>query len=125
MMKPDTIIINTSRGALIDTGALINALKSRSIGGAALDVYEEESEYFFEDFSGKIIEDDDLVRLLSFPNVLMTSHQGFFTREAIFAIANVTLGNIRSFEKDETLKNEICYKCSSGCKKKTGSKRCF
>ncbi len=106
-MKPGAIIINTSRGALIDTKALLDGLKSKKIGGAGLDVYEEEEDIFFEDLSNEIVEDDDLTRLLSFPNVLITSHQAFFTSEAMQAIATVTLENISAFEKDEELKNEI------------------
>ena len=108
-MRQGVLIINTSRGGLIDTGALIDALKSGSIGGAGLDVYEEEGDYFFEDLSNKIMVDDDLARLLSFPNVLITSHQGFFTREAMEAIAHATMENIRAFENNERLENEICY----------------
>ncbi len=126
-MKQNAIIVNTSRGGLIDTASLIDALKSKKISGAGLDVYEEESEYFFEDFSSEIIEDDELARLLSFPNVVITSHQGFFTREAMQAIAIVTIENIAAFENGEELINEICYQCSSGqaCPKKEGQKRCF
>lgn len=105
-MQPNTFIINTSRGALIETGALIEGLKSKKLGGAGLDVYEEESEYFFEDYSNEIVTDDDLQRLLSFPNVIVTSHQGFFTREAVQAIAQVTMNNINHFEKGEII-NEV------------------
>ncbi|MCL2089538.1 MAG: 2-hydroxyacid dehydrogenase [Oscillospiraceae bacterium] len=108
-MKPQAIIINTSRGGLIDTAALIESLKAKRIGGAGLDVYEEESEYFFEDYSTDIVEDDELARLLSFPNVVVTSHQGFFTREAMQAIAMVTLENIHAFAEGEELVNEISY----------------
>ena len=125
MMRPNSIIINTSRGGLINTQALIEALRSRKIGGAGLDVYEEEEEYFFEDLSNEILVDDELARLLSFPNVLITSHQGFFTSEAMQAIAEVTIENIRAYEKDEILENEICYQCNSGCLKTKGHKRCF
>ena len=124
-MKPESLLINTSRGALVDTHALIDALRSSSIGGAGLDVYEEEEEYFFEDFSNEVLVDDDLARLLSFPNVLITSHQGFFTREAMQEIAAVTIKNIHAFEADETLVNEVCYRCGTECKKKEGQKRCF
>jgi D-lactate dehydrogenase len=102
-MKRGAIIINTGRGGLIDTRALIDALKSRQIGGAALDVYEEEEGYFFEDLSGQVIQDDVLARLMTFPNVLITGHQAFLTREALSAIAETTLENIRLFfEKGET-----------------------
>ena len=124
-MQPHALIINTSRGGLINTAELIEALKSRSIGGAGLDVYEEEGDYFFEDFSNDIMVDDDLARLLSFPNVLVTSHQGFFTREAMQAIAEVSMANIHTFATDGVLTNEICYKCTGGCKKDKGEKRCF
>ena len=124
-MHSESLLINTSRGALVDTHALIDALRSGSIGGAGLDVYEEEEEYFFEDLSNEVLVDDDLARLLSFPNVLMTSHQGFFTREAMQEIAAVTMKNIHAFETGEALENEICYRCDSGCRKKEGQKRCF
>ena len=124
-MHSESLLINTSRGALVDTHALIDALRSSSIGGAGLDVYEEEEDYFFEDFSNEVLVDDDLARLLSFPNVLITSHQGFFTREAMQEIAAVTMKNIHEFETDATLVNEICYKCGTECRKKEGQKRCF
>jgi D-lactate dehydrogenase len=123
-MKSHAILINTSRGALVDTSALIEALKNRKIGGAGLDVYEEESEYFFEDLSDTIIADDELSRLLTFPNVLLTSHQAFFTEEAMHEIARVTMENIKAFEADAPLENEICYKCDGPCKKENKS-RCF
>jgi len=125
-MKPHTIIINTSRGGLVDTAALIETLKSKKIGGAGLDVYEEESEYFFEDMSNEILEDDELARLLSFPNVIVTSHQAFFTREAMQAIATVTMENILAFDKNEELENEICYQCipKQKCPRKQGE-RCL
>jgi len=123
-MRPGVLIVNTSRGKLIDTGALIEGLKTKHIGGAGLDVYEEEGEYFFEDFSSEMISDDVLARLLTFPNVLMTSHQGFFTREALTNIAQTTLGNIQEFFDGGYLKNEICYRCDQDCRKKQG-KRCF
>ncbi|MCL2637671.1 MAG: 2-hydroxyacid dehydrogenase [Oscillospiraceae bacterium] len=127
-MKSHAIIVNTSRGALIDTAALIEALKNQQIGGAGLDVYEEESEYFFEDLSDTIIKDDELSRLLTFPNVLLTSHQAFFTEEAMREIALTTMENVKAFEENLPLANEICYKCGDKCKKenqkeKTG--RCF
>jgi len=110
-MKPNVLIINTSRGQIIDTKALIDALKERRIGGAGLDVYEEESEYFFEDFSNEVIDNDVLARLLSFPNILVTSHQGFFTAEALHNIAETTLQNIQDYFLGNDLKNEICCKC--------------
>jgi D-lactate dehydrogenase len=94
LMKPDTILINVSRGALIDTKALIEALKCRRLGGVGLDVYEEEEGVFFEDLSGQILQDDDLARLLTFPNVLITAHQAFLTKEALAEIARVTVANL-------------------------------
>jgi len=106
-MKAGAILINTSRGALVDTDALLEGLKSKKIGGAGLDVYEEEEAYFFEDKSNEIIADDDLARLLSFPNVLITSHQAFFTREAMQAIAMTTMENIFSFSKGDLLVNQV------------------
>jgi D-lactate dehydrogenase len=123
-MKKGAMIVNTGRGKLIKTEALIESLKSGTIGSAGLDVYEEESEYFFEDFSSSLIEDDMLARLLMFPNVLVTSHQGFFTKEALANIAHTTLDNIMEYFEGGFLKNEICYKCDSECRKKQ-QKRCF
>jgi D-lactate dehydrogenase len=123
-MKPEIMLINTSRGHLIDTSALIDALKESRIGSAGLDVYEEEADYFFEDFSGEIVTDDILARLLTFNNVLITSHQAFLTREALSNIATTTIGNIKEFFSDGFLANEICYQCDKGCPKKEG-KRCF
>ncbi len=108
-MKPGVFILNTSRGGLIDSQALINGLKSQQVSGAALDVYEEETDYFFEDYSDRIVTDDYLARLASFNNVLITSHQGFFTREAMQSIAQVTLENIREFEYGETLTNQVKF----------------
>jgi len=107
-MKDGVIIINTSRGGLIETPALISALKSKKVYGAGLDVYEEEADYFFSDYSAEIITDDDLARLLSFPNVVLTSHQAFFTEEATREIAKTTLESVRTFMNGETLLNEIC-----------------
>ena len=124
-MKDGVMIINTGRGQLIDTKALIEGLKSRKIGCAGLDVYEEESEYFFEDFSHKIIGDDILARLMTFNNVLITSHQAFFTKEALGNIATTTMDNIRDYFDNKPLINEICYKCDSpSCIKKSNG-RCF
>jgi D-lactate dehydrogenase len=96
-MKEGVILINTSRGGLIDSKALIDALKSGKVGGAGLDVYEEESDYFFEDHSGQIIGDDLLARLMTFHQVLITSHQAFLTTQALHNIAQTTLGNLRAF----------------------------
>lgn len=123
-MKDGVMIINTGRGQLIDTPALVEGLKSQKVGAAGLDVYEEENRYFFEDFSSTVISDDVLARLMTFHNVLITSHQGFFTREALDNIAAVTLDNIRAFFAGGALANEICYQCHEDCaKEKTG--RCF
>jgi D-lactate dehydrogenase len=94
LMKPGAILINVSRGALIDTTALIEALKSGRVGGVGLDVYEEEEGVFFEDLSGQILQDDELARLLTFPNVLITAHQAFLTNEALAEIARVTVTNL-------------------------------
>lgn len=110
MMKEKVFILNTSRGALIDTEALINGIKNGKIGGAGLDVYEEESEFFYEDLSESILKDDVLSRLIMMPNVLVTSHQAFLTHEALRKIAEITLGNIRSYFDGEELKNEIVAK---------------
>jgi D-lactate dehydrogenase len=106
-MKDGIIIINTGRGKLIDTMALIQGLKNKKIGAAGLDVYEEEGDYFFEDFSNKILLDDNLIRLLNFNNVLITSHQAFFTQEAMSKIAQVTLQNISDFFSGEPNYNKI------------------
>lgn len=124
-MKDNVMIINTSRGGLIDTVSLIENLKTGKIGSAGLDVYEEEGDYFFEDYSSQIITDDILARLLTFPNVLITSHQAFFTREALSNIANTTLTNISDYFKRNVLPNEVCYRCDENTcpKEKTG--RCF
>ena len=109
-IKKGVIIINTSRGALVDTEALLNGIKSRKIGGACLDVYEEESDVFFEDNSGHIMDDDILARLISMPNVILTSHQAFLTEEALQNIAITTLENITAFSKTGSCANEISYK---------------
>ena len=96
---------------LIDSKALIEGLKTGKVGFAGLDVYEEESDYFFEDFSNKVITDDVLARLISFNNVMVTSHQGFFTQEALRSIAITTLENIRDFFVEHKISNGVCYKC--------------
>ncbi|MBO7217667.1 MAG: 2-hydroxyacid dehydrogenase [Clostridia bacterium] len=118
--KKGVVIINTSRGALVDAEALLSGIKERHIGAACLDVYEEESDLFFEDNSGHILEDDVLARLISMPNVIVTSHQAFLTEEALSNIAETTVSNIRDiFEKGECA-NELCYRrgvaedCKSG-----------
>lgn len=96
-MKTGVVILNTSRGMLIDTQALINGIKDKKVGAACLDVYEEESEFFFEDFSGHIVRDDTLTRLIAMPNVIVTSHQAFLTKEALENIAETTVNNIERF----------------------------
>jgi D-lactate dehydrogenase len=101
-MKPGVMIINTSRGALIDTEALIQGIKSGKIGSAGLDVYEEETDYFFEDRSDRVIPDDTLARLLTYSNVIVTGHQGFFTRDALGNIAQTTLNNIHEYEEGKS-----------------------
>jgi D-lactate dehydrogenase len=124
-MRDGVMLINTGRGALIDTKALIDGLKTGKVGAAGLDVYEEEDEYFFEDHSTGIVTDDVLARLLTFPNVLVTGHQAFLTEEALDAIAETTLSNVESFFLKGELPNEICYKCAdSGCPRKTTG-RCW
>lgn len=102
LMKPGTILINVSRGALVDTTALIEALKSGRLGGVALDVYEEEEGVFFEDLSGQILQDDQLARLLTFPNVIITAHQAFLTHEALAEIARVTVANLIAVDRGAT-----------------------
>jgi D-lactate dehydrogenase len=106
-MKDRVMIINTSRGALINTEDVIKNLKAKNIGYVGIDVYEQEEEIFFEDKSEQIIEDDTLIRLISFPNVLITSHQAFLTDEALTEIAQTVLQNIQDFEDDKPLVNEI------------------
>lgn len=106
-IKQGVFIINTSRGKLIDTQALIDGLKSGRIGAAGLDVYEEETSLFFEDFSEEIIHDDTLSTLISMPNVLVTSHQAFLTREALNAIAETTMKNLEDYFNGKELVNEI------------------
>jgi D-lactate dehydrogenase len=101
LMKPGVVLVNVSRGALIDTKALIDALKSGHVGGVALDVYEEEEGVFFEDLSGQILQDDDLARLLTFPNVLITAHQAFLTKEALAEISRVTVANLVALGRGE------------------------
>jgi D-lactate dehydrogenase len=106
-MKPHAMLINTGRGALIDTNAIIAALKSGQVGALGLDVYEQESELFFEDHSDQIIQDDTFARLMTFPNVMITGHQAFFTEDAMRAIAEVTLSNISQVEQGQACPNEI------------------
>ena len=112
-MKTGVVIVNTSRGALIDTEALIDGLKRRKIGAACLDVYEEESELFYEDRSDSIIEDDVLVRLISMPNVIVTSHQAFLTKEALNNIAATTVDNLLKFQRGEPApETEVSFRCA-------------
>ena len=106
-MKDGVILVNTGRGMLIDSADLVEALKEKKIGAVALDVYEEEENYFFEDKSNQVIEDDILGRLLSFYNVLITSHQAYFTKEAVDAITVTTLNNIKDFIEGKPLVNEV------------------
>ena len=106
-MRTGVMLINTGRGRLIDTRALIAGLKSRKVGYAGLDVYEEEEAFFFEDLSATGLDDDVLSRLLSFPNVLVTSHQGFFTQEALAQIAQTTLANIQAYLQGQPLTHEV------------------
>ncbi len=113
MMKKGVMLINTGRGKLIKTADLIEGLKSGQVGSAGLDVYEEESEFFFEDLSDRVLADDVLARLLTFNNVIITSHQGFFTREAIQNIAETTLKNIDDFFAGRKLENEVCFGCKN------------
>jgi D-lactate dehydrogenase len=105
--KPGALLINTSRGALIDTEAVIEALKSGRLGGLAIDVYEQEASLFFRDLSNEIIADDVIQRLISFPNVIVTGHQAYLTREALTTICETTLKSITSFENNEALANEV------------------
>lgn len=125
-MKKGTFLINTSRGALIDSEALVDALKSGQLGGAGLDVYEEESDFFYEDRSGKVMQDDILALLVAMPNVLVTSHQAFLTNEALENIAQTTIENLDAFFHDKPLLNEVCYHClkNKSCDKEHKN-RCF
>ena len=121
--KRGVVILNTSRGALVDAEALLSGIKSRKVGAACLDVYEEESDFFFEDFSGHILEDDILARLISMPNVIVTSHQAFLTEEALSNIAETTVNNlIDLFEKNQC-PNELCYRAGNAEDCKSG--KCF
>ena len=126
-MKPGTVLVNTSRGGLVDTEALIEGLKSRKVGAACLDVYEEEGDLFYEDCSEEIVADDTLVRLISMPNVIVTSHQAFLTKEALNNIAATTVDNLMKFERGEPSPDtEVCYHCErkEDCRKERNQK-CF
>ena len=105
--KDGFVLINTSRGALVDSDALLDGIKSRKVGAACLDVYEEESDVFFEDNSGHIMEDDTLARLITMPNVIVTSHQAFLTEEALSNIAEVTISNVVEFFQNEECQNKV------------------
>jgi D-lactate dehydrogenase len=127
MMKKGIVIINTSRGGLVNTEALLEGILDRKVGAACLDVYEEEADIFFEDRSGHILNDELLARLISMPNVIVTSHQAFLTEEALGNIAETTVRNILSFYEDDGLcDNELCYRCGNieRCKKERKEK-CF
>ena len=108
-MNDGVVLINTSRGSLIDAEALLEGIKTRKVGAACLDVYEEESDLFFEDNSGHIVHDDILARLISMPNVLITSHQAFLTKEALENIAETTISGIENYFKNGILQNEVAY----------------
>ena len=125
-MKKGVVIVNTSRGGLIESEALLDGIKERKIGAACLDVYEEESDVFFRDFSGHIMDDDTLARLITMPNVLLTSHQAFLTEEALDSIAEQTVGNLVEFFAEGRSENELCYRCGrqEECRKKRSGK-CF
>jgi D-lactate dehydrogenase len=107
VMRPGVMLVNTSRGALMDTEAVLVGLKTGQIGYLAIDVYEQEADLFFEDLSNEIIQDDVFQRLLTFPNVLVTGHQAFFTRNALTNIADTTLGSLTDFEQGRPLANRI------------------
>lgn len=121
--KKGVVILNTSRGALVDAEALLAGIKERKVGAACLDVYEEEADYFFEDFSGHIISDDVLARLISMPNVIVSSHQAFLTNEALENIAETTVDNIIGYFENEQCPNEVCFRCGNAEDCKTG--KCF
>jgi D-lactate dehydrogenase len=108
--KKGVVLLNTSRGALVDAEALLAGIKSRKVGAACLDVYEEESDLFFEDNSGHILEDDTLARLISMPNVIVTSHQAFLTEEALENIAETTVKNLVEFFEKGECRNELCFR---------------
>ncbi len=106
-LRPDALVVNTSRGALIDTPAIVEALKAGHLSGLAIDVYEEEDRLFFEDHSAEVMQDDTLARLLTLPNVVVTGHQAFFTDKALSEIAHTTLENITAFEKGAPMANRV------------------
>lgn len=112
-MKKGVVILNTSRGGLINAKDLLDGLKSRKVGAACIDVYEEEGDLFFNDKSGHILDDEVMARLLSMPNVIVTSHQAFLTDEALDNIAGTTINNIKSYFEDGSVQNEVCYRCEN------------
>lgn len=127
-MKDGVMIINTSRGGLINSTDLLEGLKSKKIGSVGLDVYEEEANLFYHDNSFKIIDDDVLSLLISLPNVLITSHQAYLTKEALGNIAETTIKNIEQFFSNEFIENELCYHCEKGNMEKcyrNRKKNCF
>ncbi len=107
MMKPGVMLINTSRGALLNTNNVIKSLKKGHVGYLGIDVYEQEEKLFFKDRSEEILQDDQIVRLMTFPNVLITAHQAFFTKEALEQIATTTLRNLVELEQGKVLSNEV------------------
>ncbi len=121
--KKGVVLLNTSRGSLVDTEALLDSIKERRVGAACLDVYEEESDLFFEDNSGHIMEDDTLARLITMPNVIVTSHQAFLTEEALGNIAETTVNNIVQFFSEGSCPNELCYRGGAAEDCKNG--KCF
>jgi len=121
--KKGVVLLNTSRGALVDAEALLAGIKSRKVGAACLDVYEEESDLFFEDYSGHILDDDTLARLISMPNVIVTSHQAFLTEEALTSIAETTVQNLQDLRDRGECPNELCYRGGSAEDCKCG--KCF
>ena len=126
-MKDGVVIVNTSRGGLVNTEDLIQGIKTGKVGAACLDVYEEEGDLFYEDLSGRIVQDDKLVRLIAMPNVIVTSHQAFLTNEALDNIAHTTVSNIRKFFSGEpSPETEVCYGCGrqQDCRKER-NKKCF
>ena len=126
-MKQGVVIVNTSRGGLVDTDTLIEGIKSKQVGAACLDVYEEEGDLFYEDYSGHIVRDDKLVRLIAMPNVIVTSHQAFLTEEALSNIAETTVDNLVTFfDGVPNPETEVCYRCprKDDCRKERQEK-CF
>ncbi|HHT67540.1 MAG TPA: 2-hydroxyacid dehydrogenase [Erysipelotrichaceae bacterium] len=128
-MKQGVMIINTSRGGLIDSKALLEGLKEKKIGSVGLDVYEEEADLFYHDNSSRIIDDDVLALLISMPNVIITSHQAYLTKEALDNIARTTINNLNEYFSGEFINNELCYHCDKSSNPeqcyKNKTKRCF